>query len=105
MESEPKTRTSGSRLAGQLGVLWVIALSWSCSSWWYVAYHRPTHPIVKLGLVYPIAYRSIYVYVTRFEYILIGPPMFCATLVIGVSFTAAAFLANASKNSNGRTTQ
>ncbi len=81
-------------------MLWAIAWSWLCSAWWYVAYHRPTHPIAKLGLVYPIPYRSIYVYVTKFEYVLVGPPMFFAALAIGISFMAAAFLANARKNSN-----
>jgi hypothetical protein len=53
---------------------------------------------VRTGL--PVPYRRIYVYVTKFEYVLVGPPMFFAALAIGISFAAAALLANALKNSD-----
>ncbi len=43
-------------------------------------------------MVYPLEYRSITVYVTKFEYMLAGPPMQYAVAAIGVTFAALAIL-------------
>jgi len=43
-------------------------------------------------MVYPLGYRSITVYVTKFEYMLAGPPMQYAVAAIGVTFATLAIL-------------
>ena len=114
MGSEPENRTSGrglkqsqssNRLRNVLGFLWVITFSCSGSVGMYAKAWRPMHPIPSLGLTYPLSWTYGCAscpawYVTRLEYVLAGPAMFFAELGIGLSFIAAGFLANGSKNSN-----
>jgi len=75
-----------------VGTLWVTTLPWLALAWSYLGWHRPTQPLAKLGMVYPLEYRSITVYVTKFEYMLAGPPMQYAVAAIGVTFAALAIL-------------
>ncbi len=75
-----------------VGSLWVTTFTWLTSAWSYLGWHRPTQPLVKLGMVYPLEYRSITVYVTKVEYMLAGPPMQYAVAAIGVTFMALAIL-------------
>ena len=51
-------------------------------------------------MVYPLEYRSITVYVTKFEYMLAGPPMQYAAAAIGVIFMALAILLGRSERSS-----
>ena len=114
MGSEPENRTSGrglrqsqsfNRLRNVLGFLYAITFSCSWLVGMYIKGHRPMHPMPNLGLIYPISWTygcatcSAW-YVTRLEYVLAGPQMFFAEVGIGLSFIAAGFLANGSKNSN-----
>jgi hypothetical protein len=72
--------------------LLVTTSTWLGMAWSYLGWHRPTRPLVKLGMVYPLEYRSITVYVTKFEYMLAGPPMQYAAAAIAVAFMALAIL-------------
>jgi hypothetical protein len=71
----------------------------------YIKAWRPMHPMPNLGLIYPISWTfncptcSAW-YVTRLEYVLAGPATDLAEFGIALSFIAAAFLANGSKDSN-----
>jgi hypothetical protein len=58
-------------------------------SWSYLARNRPTFPDRALGRIYPLPYRRLTVYVTKFEYTLTGPPMW---IVVAIAFVVAVTL-------------
>lgn len=78
------------RLAAWLvTVLWAVAFTTCWISWSYLALNRPTFPDRVLGRIYPLPYRRLTVYVTKFEYTLAGPPMW---IVVAIAFVVAVTL-------------
>ena len=71
--------------ANCLGVLWVtiFSLFWLVSM--YLGPRRPTKPDPVLGMIYPVPYGRLTTYVTKFEYVLAGPPMWCAVAIVGIA--------------------
>ena len=75
-----------------VGILWASTFTLNCVAWSYLAKYRSTVPQPNLGRVYPLPYRRLTLYVTKFEYILAGPPMWYVTGVVGVSFVVVGML-------------
>ena len=63
--------------------LTLLATGWVSET--YFAYTRPRAPEPAFGKVYPINVHGTVVYLTRFEYLIAGPPMFWAMFCSGVA--------------------
>ena len=74
------------------GILWpaTFTLCWIAN--YYLATYRSIVPQPNLGRVYPLPYRRLTLYVTKIEYILAGPPMWCVAGVAGVTFVVVGML-------------
>jgi hypothetical protein len=74
------------------GILWAATFTLCWISNYYLATYRSIVPQPNLGRVYPLAYRRLTLYVTKIEYILAGPPMWCVVGVAGVIFVVVGML-------------
>jgi hypothetical protein len=75
--------------ASCVAIFLAVAFTTCWISWSYLARNRPTLPDPALGRIYPLPYRRLTVYVTKFEYTLAGPPMW---IVVAIAFVVAVTL-------------
>jgi len=85
-----------------IGAMWVAAFSLLVSISFYLGKHRPTKPQVQYGMVYPIPYRSITVYVRWIEYLVAGPPMWCVAGGIGLALIVVGTLLSRSEQATSK---
>ena len=75
--------------ASGVAIFLAVAFTTCWLSWSYLARNRSVFPEPALGRIYPLPYRRLTVYVTKFEYTLAGPPMW---IVIATAFVVAVTL-------------